>query len=479
VEAEIRERAPVDLEVGEVLAGKYRIERLLGRGGMGTVWLCTHLGLSERIAVKVMSRMMADNAEVHARFDREVRASAKIKSRYVARVYDTGDLPDGRPYFVMEYMEGQTLGQALQIVKTMSLADTARILGQVGRGLERAHELGIVHRDVKPDNVFLAHTADDGVVAKVFDFGVVKVFDAVSAADDTTQEGALLGTPQYMSPEQVEGTEVDLRSDIYAVGVMAFRMLTGKRLFPGESLSATLMKICNGPLPTITSFLPDIPPAVEEWFQRTCARNRDERFASAIECVDALAAAAGVMSVRDIPTLPPASTTQPDGIPALLVEPLEPGTSMSVGHPTRPPAEPTPPSTEREPARHASRTGALVAAAAAAVLLFGSVAMLAVRPNPPAPPVTSVASPPVVAPAVPPPQVEPAIASAAPPPATAEVPSTVPVESLPTAAAPPDAATRSASKPTPARRRDTPRAPAPPKTDPAPRDDERIHDVGY
>ncbi len=318
-------RAPIDLELGEIIAGKYSIERLLGRGGMGAVWLCTHLGLGERVAVKVMSRRMANNAEVRARFEREARASAKIKSRYVARVYDTGELTDLRPYIVMEYMEGETLGQALKVVPTKSLADTARILGQVGRGLARAHELGIIHRDIKPDNVFLAHTSDDGVIAKVFDFGIVKVSDTISAEDDATQEGALLGTPQYMSPEQVEGVTIDLRSDVYSLGVMAFRMLAGKRLFPGESLSATLMKICSGPLPSLTEVVPGLPPAVDTWFLRTCARDPAQRYGSALECVDALARAAGIVATPDVSVPPPAPST----VSAVTSPPLETPSELS------------------------------------------------------------------------------------------------------------------------------------------------------
>ena len=310
-----------ELVVGETIAGKYAIEQLLGRGGMGTVWRCMHLGLGERVAVKVMSRKMADNPEVRARFEREARAAAKIKSRYVARVYDTGTLPDGRPYIVMEYMEGETLADAMKGGETISLADAVRILGQVGRGLARAHELGIVHRDVKPENVFLAHTSDDGIVAKVFDFGIVKVPDA--ANDGSTRVGVLVGTPHYMSPEQADGLPIDERSDIFSLGVVAYRIFTGKRLFHGESIMQILMQICTAPLPSLLEHAPSLPFEVEAWFQRTCARDREDRFDNVIECVEALAAAAGVDVSRDVSILPPPPSprlTQERGVLELVTD---------------------------------------------------------------------------------------------------------------------------------------------------------------
>jgi serine/threonine-protein kinase len=472
-DGEIRTRAPVDLEIGEVIAGKYAIERLLGRGGMGTVWLCLHLGLRERVAVKVMSRQVADNGDVRARFEREARASAKIKSRYVARVYDTGELADGRPYLVMEYMEGETLGQALHAARTMSLEDTVRILGQVGRGLARAHELGVVHRDIKPDNVFLAHTADDGVIAKVFDFGIVKLSDAIAMSSDMTQEGALLGTPQYMSPEQVEGVPIDLRSDIYSLGVMAFRMLSGKRLFPGESLSATLMKICNGPLPSLTEAAPGVPEAVETWFRRACARDREARFSSALECVEALVVAAGM--------------PRPESSLSLPGQPMASGASGHSGFPLETPSGPSaapwmPPSgmtgmgfgaTER-PRGTRGKVGLLVGLALAAVVALIFVLARGSHESPPPPvdtaaarsaPTASASSalPLNVAPASPPaPSTEPAPASSA------------PVDS--SGATTQDAAPRPTVRPASPPVRRGPRSVAPGASS-AP--DERIHDVGY
>jgi serine/threonine-protein kinase len=287
---------------GAVIGGKYRLDALLGSGGMGTVWSCTHLTLGERMAIKIVSTSSALSQQVRARFAREARASARLKSRFTVRVFDSGELSSGTPYIVMEYLEGETLSQHLRRVGRLPLGETVRVLAQVGRGLQRAHEAGIVHRDIKPENVFLAHTSDDGVVAKVFDFGVAKLLEGFDAANSNeTVKGTFVGTPQFMSPEQAMGLlDVDHRADIYSLGVLAHRMLTGRRLFDADSISALLIQICSGPLPKIRDALPELPPAVEDWFQRTCVRDRDMRYASATQCVDALAEAASGSPARDL-----------------------------------------------------------------------------------------------------------------------------------------------------------------------------------
>jgi serine/threonine-protein kinase len=283
-----------EVAVGTVIAGKYRLDARLGSGGMGTVWSCTHVSLGERMAVKIVSTSTARSQEIRARFAREARASAKLKSRFTVRVFDSGELPYGTPYIVMEYLEGETLSQHLRRVGRLPIADTVHILSQVARGLELAHEAGLVHRDIKPDNIFLAHTPDDGVVAKVFDFGVVKLLENAEAANSTeTIAGTFVGTPQFMSPEQAMGqADVDHRADIYSLGVLAHRMLTGRGLFDAASIPALLLQICNGPLPNLRDALPELAPEVDAWFQRACARDRDVRFASAIDCIEALIVAA-------------------------------------------------------------------------------------------------------------------------------------------------------------------------------------------
>ncbi|MGD0679359.1 MAG: serine/threonine-protein kinase [Polyangiaceae bacterium] len=285
------------VNVGTIVAGKYRLDACLGSGGMGTVWSCTHLVLGERMAIKIVSTSTALSREVRARFAREARASARLKSRFSVHVFDCGELPHGTPYIVMEYLAGETLRQHLRRVTRLPLGETVGILTQVARGLERAHEAGIVHRDIKPDNIFLAQTSDDGLVAKVFDFGVAKLVDAANATE--TIEGTFIGTPQFMSPEQAMGRpDVDHRTDVYSLGVLAYRMLTGRGLYDATSIPALLFNICNGPLPLLRDLAPDTPPDVEIWFQKTCAREREERFASASECAEALLVAAGMSTSK-------------------------------------------------------------------------------------------------------------------------------------------------------------------------------------
>jgi eukaryotic-like serine/threonine-protein kinase len=281
------------LAVGTVVAGKYHLDRRLGAGAMGTVWACTHLGLGERVAVKFVSSKLALSAEMRSRFVREARAAARLNSRFTVRVFDTGELQHGTPYIVMEYLDGETLDEQLQREGQISLAETARIVKQIARGLTRAHDAGIVHRDIKPENIFMAKTTEDGVIAKIFDFGVAKVAGG-AGTHDATETGVLIGTPQFMSPEQaLAARDVDHRADIYSLGVVAHRMLTGKRLFPSESFAGVLMQICASPLPRLREALPEAPQALEDWFQRTCAHDRNARFPTAMACAEAFVVAAG------------------------------------------------------------------------------------------------------------------------------------------------------------------------------------------
>jgi serine/threonine-protein kinase len=286
-----------EVTVGTVVAGKYRLDARLGSGGMGTVWACTHLGLGDRMAIKIVSTSTALSREVRSRFAKEARATARLKSRFSVQVFDSGELPHGTPYIVMEYLEGETLSQHLRSVSRMPIEETVGILVQVARGLQRAHAEGIVHRDIKPGNIFLAHTSDDGIVAKVFDFGVVKLLDAANGTE--TVAGMFVGTPQFMSPEQAMGrTDVDHRTDIYSMGVLAYRMLTGRSVYEVASIPALVLQICNGPLPKLRDALPDLPADVESWFQRTCARDPNLRFDSAVECVEELVRAVGMSASR-------------------------------------------------------------------------------------------------------------------------------------------------------------------------------------
>ncbi|HEY3667007.1 MAG TPA: serine/threonine-protein kinase, partial [Polyangiaceae bacterium] len=286
---------PSTIREGEVLGGKYRLEREIGRGAMGTVWSAVHLTLGQRVAIKLISAEHAQSREARARFSTEAKAAARLRSRYVVQVYDDGETPAGTPYIVLEYLDGETLEQRLEREHDLPLNDAVRITRHVARALSRAHAVGIVHRDLKPGNVFLTRTEDDelGWVAKVLDFGIAKLEEHGIAS--TTKTGTLLGTPLFMSPEQVRGaSSLDSRSDLYSLGMVFYNMMTGQFAFNGESFADVLVAICTGPLPDLRASAPWIPNSVAEWFQKACAREANYRYQSADEMVEALDLALGV-----------------------------------------------------------------------------------------------------------------------------------------------------------------------------------------
>ena len=286
---------PSTIREGEILGGKYRLEKEIGRGAMGTVWSAVHLTLGQRVAIKLIAAEHAQAIEARQRFSTEAKAAARLRSRYVVQVYDDGETPAGTPYIVLEYLDGETLEQRLEREHDLPLNDAVRITRHVGRALSRAHAQGIVHRDLKPGNVFLARTEDDelGWVSKVLDFGIAKLEEHGVAS--TTKTGTLLGTPLFMSPEQVRGaSSVDARSDLYALGMVFYNMLTGTYAFIGESFTDVLVAICGAPLPDLRASAPWVPVSVAEWFQRACARDAAQRFQSADEMVEALELALGV-----------------------------------------------------------------------------------------------------------------------------------------------------------------------------------------
>jgi serine/threonine-protein kinase len=288
---------PASARAQTVIAGKYRLEQELGAGAMGTVWLATHVTLGQQVAVKLISRQLANSKEARQRFDTEAKSAAKLRSRFAVQVYDNGETEDGTPYIVMEYLEGEPLDRRIQRDGPISVGDTVRIVSQVGRALSRAHTLNIVHRDLKPANIFLASSHDEGEVAKVLDFGIAKVGGI--GAESATQTGAVLGTPLFMSPEQVRGLRsVDYRTDLYSLGMVAFNALTGKYAFSGESFGDLLLGICTLPLPVLHEAAPWLPPTLNDWFQHACAREPSHRFASAEAMIEALLLASGLSATR-------------------------------------------------------------------------------------------------------------------------------------------------------------------------------------
>ncbi|HEY6727772.1 MAG TPA: protein kinase [Polyangiaceae bacterium] len=287
--------SPPSIRGGNILHGKYRLERELGRGAMGTVWSAIHLSLDQRVAIKVISSDYANSAEAIHRFHTEAKAAAKLRSRYVVQVYDDGETPEGLPYIVMEYLEGESLEDRIVRSGDIPLAEAVRIATHVGRALARAHSRGIVHRDLKPANIFITRNDDDemGWVAKVLDFGIAKVDD--NREKSTTKTGTVLGTPLFMSAEQVRGaSSVDARTDLYSLGMVFFNMLTGKYAFEGSSFGDLLVSICTNPLPKLSQHAPWVSQSLDNWFQKACAREVDARFQSADEMIDELYAAANL-----------------------------------------------------------------------------------------------------------------------------------------------------------------------------------------
>lgn len=280
-----------------LVAGKYKLTRLLGRGGMGSVWEGVHATLGSRVACKFIEPEFVGSVDAVSRFENEARAAASLKSKHVVDVYDHGMMPDGRPYIVMEFLEGEPLDARLAKLGTLNAQQTATIVLQVSRALFRAHRNGIVHRDLKPENIFLVWDDEDQAdVAKVVDFGIAKFTDVeASGISSATKTGSILGTPYYMSPEQARGLKnLDARSDNWSLGVIAYEAMTGMRPFDGEAVGDLLVKICTMD-PTPPSLIqPSLPPSVDEWMKKALNRDPASRFQDVREMAESLVTVAGM-----------------------------------------------------------------------------------------------------------------------------------------------------------------------------------------
>jgi serine/threonine-protein kinase len=263
-----------------------RLVRVLGEGGMGSVWVADHLTLQTQVAVKFMSQSLMASEDAVIRFSREATAAAQVKSPHVVQMFDHGLTPEGIPYIVMELLEGEDLGKRLAAVGRLSLAETTDIVVQVCKALAKAHRFGIVHRDIKPENIFLTD-ADGDIVVKVLDFGIAKTQVASTAA--VTSSGVTVGTPYYMSPEQVVSAKaVDHRSDLWSLGVVAYHCLTAARPFDGETLGALMIAIDRGIFMPPSHGAPELGPTLDAWMSRALRRDAAGRFTSAKEMADSL-----------------------------------------------------------------------------------------------------------------------------------------------------------------------------------------------
>ena len=275
---------------GQILGGKYRVDRVLGAGGMGMVVSATHLHLEERVAIKFLLPEAMQNPEAVARFGREARAAVKIRGEHVARVIDVGSFENGAPYMVMEHLDGRDLSVLLTERGSMSPADAVDAVLQACEALAEAHALGIVHRDLKPANLFLTRRPDGTASVKVLDFGISKVTNASASDNAMTKTSAIMGSPLYMSPEQMTASrDVDARTDIWAIGVVLYELLAGRAPFRAETLPEICGLILTAAPPAIRNFSPGTPEPLQLAVLRCLEKDRTRRFQSVSELAQAIA----------------------------------------------------------------------------------------------------------------------------------------------------------------------------------------------
>lgn len=340
------------LAPGTVIAGRYQLEAPIAEGGMGSVWRATHLQLRSHVAVKFMAPAIASSPRARERFEREARAAAKIQYVHIVSVQDFG-IEGDIPFLVMELLRGESFEERLQKKFRVPLAELVPLVTQVAKGLRKAHDAGFVHRDLKPGNIFLVKTDDDDdEIVKIVDFGIAK--QTGTPVDSSTKTGEFMGSPHYMSPEQIQDSkDIDLRSDLWSLGVIIFRALTGALPFPGDTVGAVLGKVLTAAVPMPSSYVRGLPEGTDTFFQRALARDRTARFQSAREMADAFAALAGIASSVGGGERRGSSAPwiQRDRLMAASAAPPEPGARASTPEP--PPRERTSdPSSYVRPSQH-------------------------------------------------------------------------------------------------------------------------------
>ncbi len=328
---------PADPNTGRILAGTYRIIRLLGEGGMGKVYEAGHLRLSKkRYAVKVLHAGASDNAEVYARFRREAEIATELGHPNIVEVHDFNVTEEGQPFIVMELLTGHDLGSLLyQKQGKISRQELIPIMAQVGSALTAAHERGVIHRDLKPENIYLTRDPEGAVQVKLLDFGLSTIKHQRSRL---TQGGAIMGTPDYMAPEQAKGEigDVDQRTDIFALGVIVYQSLTGKLPFDAPTPLGVLYKVVNEQPRPVAELNPAVPSEADAIIARAMAKTREARYANVQAFVQEL------IHVLEQPVRLPG----PDTEPVPRVAPAEvglPAGAVTGPIPVRPSAAPAPP----------------------------------------------------------------------------------------------------------------------------------------
>lgn len=283
---------------GAILAGRYRVVELLGRGGMGAVYRVHHLNTGEALALKVLSSALASNSHAVERFQTEARAPVKIGTDHVVRIVDADVSAElgGVPFLVMELLIGQDLGTELKRRGAISAGEVVLYFRQIARALDKAHSLGIVHRDLKPANLYLTKRDDGTPLIKILDFGIAKLTDGISG--EVTQDGTIFGTPWYMAPEQARGlaSRVGPGADLWALGLIAFRLLTGRNYWTAEGMAGLIGQIVYDPMLAPSHLAPHLGARFDTWFARACNRDIAQRFRSAAEQVQSLAEVLGILT---------------------------------------------------------------------------------------------------------------------------------------------------------------------------------------
>jgi eukaryotic-like serine/threonine-protein kinase len=313
----------IPLDVGDVLAKKYRLERLVGEGGTGVVVAARHLQLERVVAIKFLRTALASD-EIRTRFEREARAIGQIESEHVVLVLDVGALDDYSPYMVMEYLEGRDLAKILKEDGALSIEDSVDCMLQVCEALEEAHANGIIHRDLKPANLFLTRREDGGPHIKVVDFGISKILDPKlmdGGPKEMTAAFTVLGSPRYMAPEQLRNSkDVDGRADLWSIGAVMFQLITGKPAFDADSNVHASLAVLTKEAPLLRQLAPHAPVQLEAIINKCLSKDRTLRFQTAAELADALR--------------PFASDHTRDSLERMQEAKVEPNVSIGLGVPS-------------------------------------------------------------------------------------------------------------------------------------------------